>query len=275
MATITGTNGFDWLVGTGSADTIKGLDDNDILKGGGGDDRLEGGSGADRLDGGRGMDTASYRDSPTGVTVSLLTGATFGGHAGGDVLTSIENIDGSDHSDVLLGDDGPNTIDGFEGHNTLKGYGGADRLYGGNGSDTLVGMDGNDQLVAWDGRDVLNGGPGADHMYGGQGADTFLYASIGDLGLTVATTDWILDLYFHEGDRIDLGLIDADVYTPGDQAFRFIGTAPFSGTPGEIRYYQVGDETFFELQTGTSVDIEGLIRIGSVQSTPEASWFVL
>jgi hypothetical protein len=71
------------------------------------------------------------------------------------------------------------------------------------------------------------------------------------------------------------GLIDADVDTPGDQAFRFIGTAPFSGTPGEIRYYQVGDETFFELQTGTSVDIEGLIRIGSVQSAPEASWFVL
>jgi Ca2+-binding RTX toxin-like protein len=140
-------------------------------------------------------------------------------------------------------------------------------------------MDGDDQLVGDDGRDTLVGGRGADHLFGGVGADRFVYYGIEDLGLTVATTDWILDMYAEEGDRIDLSGIDADVYAPGNQAFRFIGTAPFSGTPGELRYYQVGTgdavETFFELQTGTSVDIEGLIRLGPVLSPPDAGWFVL
>jgi Ca2+-binding RTX toxin-like protein len=259
-------DGDDWLYGRGGAD---------VLEGGYGNDILEGGGSGDTLNGGLGIDTASYRDSPAAVTVSLIGAFAWGGYAEGDTLSGIENLIGSNYADALFGDNGDNTLEGLGGHNSLKGYGGNDRLYGGNDTDYLYGMDGDDQLVGWDGRDVLNGGRGADHMYGGQGPDQFQYSSIDDLGLTVATTDWILDMYADEGDRIDLGGIDADVYTPGNQAFTFIGTAPFSGTPGELRYYQMGGEVFLELQTGTSVDIEGLIRVGSFSSLPDASWFVL
>jgi Ca2+-binding RTX toxin-like protein len=261
-----GLDGNDWLDGRGGAD---------LLDGGYGDDTLQGGGSADTLNGGEGADTAWYLDSPAGVLVSLIDDRTSSGYAEGDDLNSIENVVGSNFSDVLLGDDGANALEGYEGHDTLKGFGGADRLYGYDGDDSLVGMDGNDQLVGDTGRDVLNGGRGADHMYGGPDADVFLWSSIDDLGLTVATTDWVLDMYAEEGDRLDLSGIDANVYTPGDQAFTFIGMAPFSGRPGEIRYYQAGDETFLQLQTGTSTDIEGLIRLGPVLSTPDASWFFL
>jgi serralysin len=68
--------------------------------------------------------------------------------------------------------------------------------------------------------------------------------------------------------------IDADVYASGNQAFTFIGTAAFSGTPGEIRYYHSEGDTYLELQLGTSADIEGVIRLVGVH-TPQASWFVL
>ena len=45
-------------------------------------------------------------------------------------------------------------------------------------------------------------------------------------------------------------------------------------TPGEIRYYHADGDTFIELQTGTSSDVEAVIRIAGIV-TPDASWFVL
>ena len=77
-----------------------------------------------------------------------------------------------------------------------------------------------------------------------------------------------------QGDLIDLNAIDADVYTPGNQDFTFIGTAAFSGTPGEVRYYHSGGSTYIEMQTGTSVDVEGVIRLDGIYA-PTASWFDL
>jgi organic radical activating enzyme len=40
-----------------------------------------------------------------------------------------------------------------------------------------------------------------------------------------------------------------------------IGTAAFSGTPGEINFVHVGNETIIQFQTGVGADIEGGIRI--------------
>ena len=50
--------------------------------------------------------------------------------------------------------------------------------------------------------------------------------------------------------------------------------AAFSGTPGEVRYYHADGNTFIEMQTGTSADVEGVIRLNGIHA-PEASWFVL
>jgi hypothetical protein len=101
-----------------------------------------------------------------------------------------------------------------------------------------------------------------------------VWRSTVDAGQTVATADLVTDFNALAGDRIDLGRIDADVYADGNQAFVFIGQDDFSGTPGEIRYEYVGNETIIQLQTGVDADIEGVIRIAGIHM-PTPGWFVL
>jgi Ca2+-binding RTX toxin-like protein len=145
----------------------------------------------------------------------------------------------------------------------------------GNGLDNwMTGNESANVLAGLDGDDRLLGYGGTDTLIGGAGADTFTWYNAGWTGLTIATADVITDFSFAEGDRIDLRYVDANVYVAEDQAFTFIGTAAFSGAPGEIRYYQAGGNTYIEMQTGTSVDVEGVIRLNGLH-TPEAGWFVL
>ena len=116
------------LEGSDFGDTLTGNASNNVLTGRAGDDWLYGRGGADTLDGGDGFDWSSYFYSTTGVNVSLVAGATnTGGEAAGDVLTNIENLDGSNLADTLTGD---------AGDNWLEGEGGADTLNGGAGIDT-------------------------------------------------------------------------------------------------------------------------------------------
>ena len=263
--TLSGASGDDWLDGRGGAD---------VLEGGYGSDRLTGGSGGDVLNGGEGDDLAIYRESPSGVLVSLASGYVTGGDAGGDTLISIEHIDGSEFTDFLLGNDGSNRLTGWGGNDSLKGFGGSDTLQGGEGHDTVQGMDGDDFLYGDGGNDQLTGGVGVDFMKGGGGADTFIWSSIDDTGTTAETGDFVEDFVPGDGDRLDVSGVDADIYAAGDQPFRFIGNAAFSGTPGEINYVHQDGHTIIQMQTGTSADVEGVIRIPGIV-TPEASWFVL
>jgi Ca2+-binding RTX toxin-like protein len=135
------------LVGSKFDDSLSGDKLNNLLIGGGGkdklfgdggDDTLEGGEGADALDGGVGNDTARYTDSNRGVTIDLAAGTGLGGTAEGDTLKSIENVTGSAHDDVLIGDDRTNILEGGQGNDTLAGGGGIDRLDGGAGVDTAT-----------------------------------------------------------------------------------------------------------------------------------------
>jgi Ca2+-binding RTX toxin-like protein len=127
-------NVFDGV--SGADDIIWAYGGNDTIFGLGGDDMIKGGGGADAINGGTGSDTAVYIDSSVGVTVSLLTGTGAGGTAQGDTLTSIENLSGSNHNDMLIGNGNANGLFGAEGDDTLKGGGGADNLDGGGGNDT-------------------------------------------------------------------------------------------------------------------------------------------
>lgn len=77
-----------------------------------------------------------------------------------DTLISIENIDGSNDGDVLVGDAGPNVLNGLDGDDVLNGLGGADVLNGGAGDDTLA------------------GGGGVDVIDGGEGIDTNDFSNI-------------------------------------------------------------------------------------------------
>jgi Ca2+-binding RTX toxin-like protein len=251
-----GNDAANYFHAGGGDDLLKGGGGADWLEGVGGNDTLKGGGGADTLLGGVGIDTASYDGSGAGVFVSLRDNVAASGDAEGDRLYGIENLSGSINADNLWGDDWANVLNGMVGDDTLKGFGGAD---------TLLGNDGND----W-----LDGGTGADAMSGGFGGDRFVWNAITDTGFTAATADLITDFNAAQGDRIDVSNVDANIYASGNQAFTFIGTAAFSGAPGEIRYVQAGGETLIQMQTGMDPDVEGVIRLAGLH-TPDAGWFSL
>jgi Ca2+-binding RTX toxin-like protein len=250
-------------------DSLLGDSGTNVLSGGFGNDYLNGGGGGDILNGGFGFDTAGYSGSPTGVVVSLLWHTASGGDADGDQLNSIENLTGSTHDDGLFGDNGANTLTGGNGDDTLLGFGGNDTLYGDGRN-----ASGNDSLNGGAGEDQLWGGLGVDTLAGGPDADTFGWASVQETGAyDAATIDTILDFNPAQGDKIDLHYIDANKSIAGDQAFTFVGTADFS-VPGQIRYFNIGNETFIVLNTDGNPDNDAAIHLSGVL-TPDASWFVL
>jgi serralysin len=264
---ITGSGFGDALAGNAERNVLQGGNGDDILTGLAGNDVIEGGTGADVMSGGGDDDTLSYASSQERVIVGLEKGDVMGGGAAGDTIPfyDFENIIGSAYSDLLAGN-GAN--------NTFKGGAGDDIMYGRNGEDWLLGGDGTDTLYGGNGNDELTGGGGKDFLHGGSGADRFAWDSTTEANLTAGSADRILDFNPTEGDRIDLLGVDANIYVGGNQAFTFIGTAAFSGTPGEVRYYHSGGNTFIEMQTGTSVDIEGVIRIDGMH-TLQAGMFML
>lgn len=127
MATLIGTAGNDILVGGSFSDSLVGL---------GGNDLLEGQLGADTLDGGAGWDTASYFDN-AGVQVYLWQN--YAVDAGGSVdrLFGIENVNGSNSADVIVGDSNPNILRGLGGDDRIEGQLGADTIDGGTGTDLV------------------------------------------------------------------------------------------------------------------------------------------
>ena len=136
----------DRLIGNGASNTLNGAGGNDILKGGGGtdqlfgganDDILQGGAGADTLNGGDGIDTANYASSLLAINADLGGGGNWWGDAEGDTFSSIENITGSAHDDLIRGNAGSNVLSGQDGDDYLRGGAGADNLQGGAGWDTL------------------------------------------------------------------------------------------------------------------------------------------
>ncbi len=127
------------LYGGKGNDKLDGRAGNDTLSGQDGDDTLTGGAGADYQSGGTGNDTASYAAAAAAVVVSLKSPAANTGDAKGDTYNSIENIEGSAHSDNLTGSDSiANKILAGAGNDVLNGATGNDLLTGGDGKDYFV-----------------------------------------------------------------------------------------------------------------------------------------
>jgi Ca2+-binding RTX toxin-like protein len=156
-----GSNHADLLYGNAGAnalwggvgnDILSGRDGLDSLYGGDGNDVLFGGVGADRLDGGAGVrDRAQYNDATAGLRADLQSPITNSGEAAGDAFVGIEDLQGGNYADALLGDVGANMLWGAEGNDSLCGRAGNDSLYGGSGNDILLGGAG---------IDLINGGSG-------------------------------------------------------------------------------------------------------------------
>jgi Ca2+-binding RTX toxin-like protein/predicted Fe-Mo cluster-binding NifX family protein len=177
---IEGNDGNDDIQSNFGSDTIfAGVGDDvvrsgageDIVRGDEGDDWLDAGDDADQIFGGQGSDWAAYLSSSDGVIANLTTGVGTLGGALGDVYDSIENLDGSNHSDELTGDSLVNQIYGNDGNDLIWAGLGSDLVRGGEGDDTIYG---DWQTVSLDGgNDALFGGGGNDFLFGGAGQDSF------------------------------------------------------------------------------------------------------
>ena len=182
-----GTSHDDVLLGDGNANILDGGAGNNIVHGGAGDDTLMGNgqlfgddgndtfgassSGNTVYDGGAGTDTVDYSHSANGAIVDLTgTLATIGLQSGEfqvvngviqnvshDAYSGIENVEGSQHNDIVLADNNANVIDGNDGNDAIFGLGGSDTINGGVGDD------------------LIDGGAGADQLDGGSGVNTFGY----------------------------------------------------------------------------------------------------
>lgn len=256
VSTVTGTAGADRLTAAAIGDSV--------LVGGGGNDQLTGGKGLTRLEGGTGDDVYfvnSARDTvieqhghgtdtvyakvdyrlPDHVETLRLGAADLNVH--GNALDNrmvgsagADNISGGAGNDSIQGMDGNDTLRGEEGKNNLNGGTGNDRLFGGDDGDTLIGGDGADQIWGGARKDSIEGGVGDDLLAGGGGADLFVFRdeSFGD-------QDVIADFSSKDGDKIGLSLLDANLGTDTNDAFRFVGTNAFSGHAGELRFEQNAD----------------------------------
>ena len=160
------------LIGREGNDALTGAGGGDVLYGDSGNDTLKGGGGGDSLNGGFGIDTASYTESPAGVTIRLDNDTAEGGDAEGDQLNSIENVTGSAHTDFLIGNNGANVLTGMSGNDMLAGMGGVDTLRGENGNDHLYGGSGADTMIGGLGNDTYSADFGDTIVeHGGQGID--------------------------------------------------------------------------------------------------------
>ncbi|MDW9477918.1 hypothetical protein GOB57_03940 [Sinorhizobium meliloti] len=211
--TIYGGAGNDYMIGGYGNDLLFGDGGNDRLTGGDGADRLIGGSGADELDGGAGSDTASYERATSGVVVNLSKQDLNSGEARGDVLTSIENLQGSAHADLLYGS------------------GSANRLFGGSGNDTLSSGNGNDTIVGGEGNDILTGGAGLDNF----AFDVRSYSSNRD-----RVTDFIVS--------DDTIWLDDVIFTKVGSAGALSSSAFRKSATGEA--YDSTDRVIYETDTG-------------------------
>jgi Ca2+-binding RTX toxin-like protein len=170
----------DVLTGNAASNHLIGLDGDDTLIGGAGNDTLVSGAGADRVDGGTGTrDLADYSGSTAWVNVDLniqngttaQSGGGAGNHAVGDILTGIEDVNGSQYSDSLTGNGVSNRIWAYDGDDTIFGGGFYDTIDGGNGNDLIDGGSHEDSIFGGAGNDTIYGGTGIDSIWGGAGDD--------------------------------------------------------------------------------------------------------
>ena len=255
--TVAGTDGVDdTLYGSNGADYADGRGGNDWIYVGAENDILIGGTGGDGLYGGSGSDTASYVTATSRISIQLFDTQYRAGDAVGDVLSSIENIQGSSYDDYIGGDGGANVLSGGSGNDSLNGNEGSDSLYGGGGADALDdlfgggtrgsnyldGGDGNDTLTARGGQDTLIGGAGDDALFTGGTIVSYLPdvwswgsdSLDGGAGVDTATFEYQLG-----GQVIDMGTGRADLGTSGDYAL-FTGVENVTGSRGSDTIYGDG-----------------------------------
>ena len=111
-----------------------------------------------------------------------------------------------------------------------------------------------------------------DLLTGGGGADRFDYDSPFDTYPAMA--DVITDFSRAQGDKIDLSTLDANLEMSGNQAFQFIGAAPFTAA-GQLRAVTSGGGTAIELNISDAPVGADLVIVLSSTVPMQATDFVL
>ncbi|MFC4166480.1 S8 family serine peptidase [Teichococcus aestuarii] len=166
------------------------------------------------------------------VTTASLIDLSPGGASriAGQVLvlapgTRIENADGGDGGDTLIGNAAANRLDGHR------------------GNDTLRGMAGDDTLIGGEGEDRLDGGSGNDLMAGGAGNDTYIVDSTGDR----------IEERTGEGlDTVEASV--SHVLSAGVEWLRLMGAERLNGTGNAGENVLIGNEANNVLDGGAGDD---------------------
>jgi uncharacterized delta-60 repeat protein len=153
-----GGEGSNIIIADGSNQYIVLGPDDDTINGGAGNDTVGSLGGNDLLDGGTGNDTVTYLTVLAGVHVDLAAGTASSlgvndpAGIGHDTIVNIENIIGSNYSDLLTGDDGDNAVTGGGGNDTIDGGEGSDTaVYDGNYENYVIGYNaGTDAYTIYD-----------------------------------------------------------------------------------------------------------------------------
>lgn len=131
---IRATDGNDYLAGDALANTFWGLEGDDRFIGSGGTDTYYGGEDLDGLD----QDEVDYSGATQRVVVDLSNNvATEDGTGATDNIFDIENVIGSNFSDIIQGDANANILEGRNLDDTFIYSGGGDTIDGGTDSDTV------------------------------------------------------------------------------------------------------------------------------------------
>ena len=131
----------------------------------------------------------------------------------------------------------------------------------------------NQTLTGTTAPDLFLLGGGLDSVFGKGGTDLFRFLPSA-VGSAVSNTTTLQDLSRAAGEVIDLSSIDAIAGTLANDPFSFIGTAPFGGVAGQLRWQDEGalKRVQGDVNGDAVPDITLLVRA----TTPlDATWFAL
>lgn len=139
--------------------------------------------------------------------------------------------------------------------------------------DTIFVLGNNDAVSGTTAANYFQIGAGNHTVTGLDGTDRFAFLR------TVATQggDAVTEITDFEpaaGEKIDLSAIDAIAATLGNDAFSFIGTAPFNGTPGQLRWEDQGPARLTQgnVTNDTTADFTVIV---TTAGPVDANWFGL
>jgi len=261
---------------TGAGNSVYNLADDAIVK------TIYDISGTDTL-------TASFSTQPVIINLNEAEFSFIGSRTAVTTAfgTIIENAEGSQSSDVIIGNQAANRLEGKNGDDVIAGQDGSDIIFGENGNDILYGnkntdlllggtgndtlyggqndgipsgtplalRDGIDSVSGEDGEDLLYGNHGADLLDGGQGSDTIFGGQDDDT------------LSGGLGDDVLIGNLGRDVFLFSntnegtDQIFGFETLGDTLGLSSGVSLVSItvqSTDTILTLSSGTAIKLIGV-----------------